>query len=119
MRLAAEEARAVFAELRQGIAVARAELEAASREPLFTEEEKRQLQEVANSGAMGSRMEEFAEDVRRGEADWESFIRRQDGRDELLEGFMEKAQDEFADDAQAAMDAAQFPDDVEDPRPGR
>ena len=119
MRAAAAESRAIYTGLSEQLAFARAELEAEIREPLFTEDEKRQLQEVAKSGAMGREMDEFADDVRRGDADWESFIRRQDGREQLLEGFIERAQEEHEDEARAAMDEAEFPDDVEDPRPGR
>ncbi len=116
-RRAAQEARATFAELRTEIAAARAEVAAAQRVPLFTEEEKRDLQEVARSGAMGREMEEFAEDVRRGDADWESFVRGQDGRDRLLGGFVDRAQDRFGEEAATAFAESEPPPDVEDPRP--
>jgi hypothetical protein len=117
-RRAAQEARATFAELRTEIAAARAEVAAAQRSPLFTEEEKRELQEVARSGAMGREMEEFAEDVRRGEADWETFIRGQDDRERLLGRFVDQAQDRFGEAAAAAFAESDAPSDVDDPRPG-
>lgn len=116
-RRAALEARAVFAELRDEIAIARAEVTAAAQAPILTEEEKRELQEVARSGAMGRDMEEFAEDVRRGDADWESFLRGRDGRDRLLGGLVDRAQDRFGEQAAEAFAASEAPDDVDDPRP--
>lgn len=116
-RQAAQEARAVFAELRGEIAMARAEVTAAAQTPLLTEEEKRDLQEVARSGQMGREMEEFAEDVRRGDADWESFLSGRDGRDRLLGGFVDQAQDRFGEQAAEAFAASEAPDDVDDPRP--
>lgn len=119
IRRAAQESRAGYAELRGEIAMAREEIEAAQARPMFSEEEKHQLQEVAQRGDMGREMKEFAEDVRRGEADWESFIRGRDGRTALLEDFLTTAQEEFGDEAEAAMAASEAPDDVEDPRPGR
>lgn len=119
LRAAARESRATYADLREEIAVARVEVDAARRVPLFTEEEKRQLQEAARSGAMGRRMEEFAEDVRRGDADWESFIRGEDGNRVLREDFVSTAQEEFGGDARAAFAESEAPEDVDDPRPGR
>lgn len=104
MRAAAAQSRATYAELREELSLARAEVDAAARAPLFTDEEKRQLQEVARSGAMGPQMEEFAQDVRRGDADWESFIRGTDGRRTLLESFVSTAEVEFAEEARQAFD---------------
>lgn len=119
IRRAAQESRAGYAELRSEISAARAEVDVARAQPMFSAEEKGQLQDVAQSGAMGRQMQEFAEDVRRGDGDWESFIRGQDGRTDLLEGFLTAAQDEFATEAEASMAASEAPEDVEDPRPGR
>ncbi|PUA79769.1 hypothetical protein [Nocardioides currus] len=116
VRRAAQESRLGYAELHAELAMARAELDAARAQPMFTQEEKEQLQEVARSGAMGRDMQEFAEDVRRGDADWESFIRGQDGRTALLEGFVDTAQEEFGEEAEAAFAESEAPDDVEDPR---
>jgi hypothetical protein len=117
-RRAAQEARAVFEELRTEISLARAEVTAAMQTPLLTDEEKRELTEVARSGEMGRDMEEFAEEVRRGDADWESFVRGRDGRERLLGTFVDRAQDRFGEQAAEAFAASEAPDDVEDPRPG-
>lgn len=119
VRRAGQASRAGYADLRTEIAMARAEVDAAQAQPLFSEEEKRQLQEVAQSGAMGQQMREFAEDVRRGRADWETFIRGRDGRTELLHDFLTTAHLTFGEEAEAAMAASDPPDGVEDPRPGR
>ena len=62
---------------------------------------------------------ELAEDIDRGEADWERFLRGHDGRRELLEQMVEAAQDRFGEEARQAFADSESPSDVEDPRPGR
>lgn len=118
-RAAAADAAAALHDLRVELSVARVELDAALAAPILTEEERRQLQDVARSGEMGRDMQQFAERVRSGEADWESFLRGRDENTGLLNGLLERAQREFGDEAAAAMAASEPPEDVEDPRPGR
>lgn len=108
---------AEYTRMRVEIAEARAELAAQAAEPLFTEEEKKQLQEVAESGRMGARMAEFANEVEQGDADWESFIRGRDGREGLLHGFLERAEEEFGDEVEQALVESEPPPDIDDPRP--
>lgn len=110
---AAAHARAVFAELRQEVAVARAEVDAASRQPLLTKEEREQVQEVARDGAMGREMQDFAREVDRGGADWEDFLRGRDGRRDLLESFTRRAVEDVSDEALRAAAEAR-PDDADD-----
>ncbi|WP_345267362.1 hypothetical protein [Nocardioides nanhaiensis] len=119
----AEEIAAARSGLRDAVSAARAELEALRRQPVFTEEEKRLLQETAQRGEMGPQMREFSEEVRRGNADWESFIRDRDRDPEsrgLLEGFIQRSEDLHAEEAAEAFAATPPPEDVEDPRiPGQ
>lgn len=121
LRRVAEEIAAARSGLRDAVSEARAELEALRRQPLFTDEERRLLQETAQRGEMGPQMREFSEEVRRGNADWESFVR---GRDQsnrgLLEGFIQRSEDLHSEEAAEAFAAAPPPEDVEDPRiPGQ
>ncbi|WP_370247655.1 hypothetical protein [Nocardioides sp.] len=105
------------AALSEQLARGRAELDADRARPLFTDAERRELQEVAEGGAMGPRMREFADAVRRGEADWDDFVRRQDGREGLLEDLVQESQDRFGEEAARAFAASEAPEDVVDPRP--
>lgn len=108
--------RAASAELHELLAEGRAELEAARREPLVTDEEKEQLQEVALRGDMGRDMQEFAHEVRRGRGDWERLLRGQDGRHDLLRAFLDRSQAEHGERVRQAFADSEAPPDVEDPR---
>ncbi|RYB94501.1 hypothetical protein EUA93_09190 [Nocardioides oleivorans] len=112
-----EEVAAARARFRAGLAAAREELAAARSRPLLTEEEKRELTEVAARGDMGRDMQEFARDVRDGDADWESFVRRTDGRSELFREFVHRSEERFRDEVEEALVTSEPPPGVDDPRP--
>jgi hypothetical protein len=105
------------ARLRADIAAAREELAAARSRPLLTEEEKRELTEIAARGDMGREMQEFAREVDEGRADWESFVRRTDGRSELFQDFVRRSEERFEDEVEEALVTSEPPPDVADPRP--
>jgi hypothetical protein len=105
------------ARLRADIAAAREELAAARSRPLLTEEEKRELTEIAARGDMGREMQEFAQEVDEGRADWESFVRRTDGRSELFQDFVRRSEERFEDEVEEALVTSEPPPDVADPRP--
>ena len=117
IRMAAADLRSAFAELRADLAVERAALDAAMAEPILSEQEKRELQETAQRGDMGPEMREFAEEVRRGNADWEDFVRGRDEHSGLLEELVTTAQERFGDEAVQAMEDFEPPEDEPDPRP--
>lgn len=114
---AAENARAVSAELRTQLAAMRAELDAARAQPILSQEDKEQLQDAARDGRMGDEMREFAEDVRRGRADWESFVRGEDEHASLLAELIRRGEEEDGERLAQAMAESDPPPDVDDPRP--
>lgn len=105
------------ARLHADLAEARVRLEAARRRPLLSEDEKRELTEIAARGDMGRDMQEFAREVEEGTADWESFVRRADGRQHLFREFVHRSEARFADEVEDALVASEPPPDVDDPRP--
>jgi len=103
------------ARLRADLAQARERLEADRRKPLLTAEEKRELTEIAARGDMGRDMQGFAREVERGDADWESFVRRTDGRSELFREFVHRTEARFADELEEALINSEPPEDDDDP----
>lgn len=103
--------------LRAELAEARERLDAERRRPLLTEDEKKELTEIADRGDMGRDMQEFARRVRDGDADWESFVRRSDGRTELFQEFVHRSESRFEDEVEEALVTSEVPPDIEDPRP--
>lgn len=105
------------ARLRAELAAAREQLEAERRRPLLTDEEKRQLTEVAERGDLGRDMEHFAREVRDGTADWESFVRRTDGREGLFQEFVRRSEEQHADELEEALVTSEPPPEVAGDRP--
>ncbi len=105
------------ARLHAGLAEAREELEALQRRPLLDEDEKKQLSEIAERGDMGKDMQEFAREVRDGRADWESFVRRTDGRDGLFQDLVHRSESRFSDEVEEALVESEPPPGLPDPRP--
>lgn len=105
-------------QLRAALTAARAELEELARRPLLDEQERRDLQEAAQRGDLGREMQEVADDVRRGAADWDQVLRGGGGHRHALESFVQRAQDEHGERLARAFAEAPAPDDVEDPRRG-
>jgi hypothetical protein len=99
------------------LAAARERLEAERRRPLLTDQEKRELTEIAARGDMGRDMQQFAREVDEGLADWEGFVRRTDGRSELFREFVRRSEERFEDDVEEALVTSEPPPDIEDPRP--
>ncbi|CAB4695042.1 MAG: hypothetical protein F2667_03350 [Actinobacteria bacterium] len=112
-------ARSALTDIRGELVAARAELDVALRQPLLSPEERKALQEAAERGDMGREMRGFADDVGRGEADWESFLRGDDDRGALLAGFVQRSEIEHGERLGAAFADAPAPSDVDDPRPPR
>ena len=105
------------ARLHADLAEARVRLEAARRRPLLSEDEKRELTEIAARGDMGRDMQEFAREVEEGTADWESFVRRTDGRQQLFQEFVRRSEERFAGEVEDALVTSEPPPGLEDPRP--
>lgn len=105
--------------LRSSLREARTELEALRKRPLLEPREKEELTAIAERGEMGKELREFAREVKRGSADWESFVRRTDGRADLFQDLVHRSEVRFGDDVKATLESSEAPPDVEDPRAGR
>ena len=112
-----DEAATARARLHAELAAARGRLEAERRRPLLTEQDKRELTEIAARGDMGRDMQQFAREVDEGRADWETFVRRTDGRRELFREFVRRSEERFEDEVEEALVTSEVPPDIEDPRP--
>ncbi|UUZ61520.1 hypothetical protein [Nocardioides sp. B-3] len=85
--------------------------------PLLTEDEKKELTEIAARGDMGRDMQEFARQVRDGRSDWESFVRRTDGNADLFREFVRRSEERFRDEVEEAPVNSEPAPGAENPRP--
>ena len=116
---ASAEVRTQRGEMRESLAQARAELDAARSEPLLEPGERDDLQQAAREGRLGEDMAEFADDVERGEADWETFLRGE-SRPQLLHAFVERTVEEHGDELVSAAAEMGPPEEGEQgEEPGR
>jgi predicted phage gp36 major capsid-like protein len=109
--------RAAHQAMREVLAEARAELDEAMREPLLTEDERRQVQELAERGSLGPEMQKVAEQVTDGEADWEQVLRDRDGAFAgPLAAFTDRASREHGPRLERAFAESDPPPGTDDPR---
>lgn len=111
-----DDLRRASAELTEALAAGRAELDELRRGPLVDADDRRALQEAAERGAMGREMQDFADEVRRGRADWEQMLRGQGEHGSLRDAMVQRAQDERGEELAQAFADSPAPRDVDDPR---
>ena len=109
---------AALRELRQTLAVTKAQLARVRSEPTTTPEERRQLQAEARSGVLGRDMATIARHVESGETSWQEVFEGISPHTDLLRDHVDRMVALHRDDVRRALAADPVPDPVTDPVPG-